>query len=50
MEKNKIWIWKAYDCHSRRMVAWQLGGRDAGTLHKLLEKIGCEGREFVTDD
>ena len=32
------------------MVAWQLGGRDAGTLRKLLEKIGTEGKEFVTDD
>lgn len=32
------------------MVAWQLGGRDSGTLRKLLERIGVEGREFVTDD
>ena len=32
------------------MVAWQLGGRDAGTLKKLLDRIGVEGKEFVTDN
>ena len=32
------------------MVAWQLGRRDAATLALFLEKIGLDGREFVTDD
>ena len=32
------------------MVAWQLGRRDAATLALFLQKIGLEGREFVTDD
>ena len=32
------------------MVAWELGGRNAGTLEKFLKKIGMKGRIFVTDD
>ena len=32
------------------MVSWQLGRRDAGMLKLFLDKIGIEGRTFVTDD
>ena len=50
MEKNKIWIWKAYDPLSKRLLAWELGGRDSGTFQLLLDKIGITDKTFVTDD
>ncbi len=50
MEKNKIWLWKAFDPVSKRVVEWELGGRDDGTLKRLLEKIGIKDHIFMTDD
>ena len=35
---------------ARRTVAWVLGGRNDATCQKLLDKIGAEGKTFVTDD
>ena len=49
-KKNKIWLWKAFDPVSKRVVEWALGGRDDGTLQRLLDKIGPKDRIFVTDD
>ena len=46
----KLWIWRAYDPLARRTIAWVLGGRDDATCQKLLDKIGVEGKTFVTDD
>ena len=31
-------------------VAWAPGGRDDATCKRLLDKIGVEGKTFVTDD
>src|SRR5271154_6016439 len=46
----KLWVWRAYDPITRRTIAWVLGGRDDATCQKLLNKIGLEGKTFVTDD
>ena len=46
----KIWVWRAYDPIARRTVAWVCGGRDDKTLRRLLDKVGIEGRSFLTDD
>ena len=46
----KLWIWRAYDVDTRRVVAWVLGGRDDATCRRLLNKIGLRGKIFVTDD
>ena len=35
---------------ARRTIAWVLGRRDDATCQKLLDKIGLEGKTFVTDD
>ncbi len=35
---------------SKRVVEWELGGRDNGTLKRLLEKIGIKDHIFVTND
>jgi insertion element IS1 protein InsB len=49
-KKNKVWLWRAYDPCSRRTLAWQLGRRNDETAQKLLDKIGIEGKTFVSDD
>lgn len=50
-EKNKIWIWRAYDPVAGRTLAWELGGRDDETVQRLLDKLGgTQGKIFVTDD
>ena len=47
---EKLWLWRAYDPIARRTIAWVLGRRDDATCQKLLDKIGLEGKTFVTDD
>ena len=47
---EKLWLWRAYDPIARRTLAWVLGRRDDATCQKLLNKIGLEGKTFVTDD
>ena len=49
-EKNKVWLWRAYDPVARRTLAWDLGGRDDATCRRLLDKVGIEGNVFLTDD
>jgi insertion element IS1 protein InsB len=49
-EKNKVWLWRAYDPVARRTLAWELGGRDDATCRRLLDKVGIDGHVFVTDD
>jgi len=46
----KLWVWRAYDVDQRRTVAWVLGGRDDATCRRLLDKVGVNGKTFVTDD
>ena len=49
-QKNKVWLWRAYDPGARRALAWELGGRDDATCRRLLAKVGIEGNVFLTDD
>jgi insertion element IS1 protein InsB len=39
VKKNKLWIIKALDRGTRRVVAWVLGRRDAATFRRLYEKV-----------
>ena len=48
-KKNKIWLCKAFDPPSKRVVGWKLGGRDDGTLKRFLSKITIKDGIFVTD-
>jgi insertion element IS1 protein InsB len=50
MEKNKCWVWRAFDPLEGRTLAWVLGQRDDPTCKKLLDKVGLEGPVFLTDD
>ena len=49
-QKNKVWLWRAYDPVARRTPAWGLGGRDDATCRRLLDGTGIEGHVFLTDD
>ena len=48
---DKLWIWKARDRTSGRVVDWECGGRDAATLSRLLGRVErWNPRLYCTDD
>ena len=50
-QKNKLWIWKAYDRNNGRLIDWELGNRDSATLGKLLQRLSpWEVTVYCTDD
>ena len=49
-QKNKCWIWKAYDRGERRCVAWVVGRRDHATLGRLWERIARPECTYYTDE
>lgn len=38
-KKNKIWLIRALDRGSKKIIAWVLGKRNAGTVQKLYDKL-----------
>ena len=53
LKKNgsKLWVWKARDRATDRIIDWELGGRDRATLERLLERLKRWGvRLYCTDD
>ena len=49
--KNKIWVIKAIDRSTRRVVAWVLGNRDIATFKRLYDKVKhLKDCVFYTDD
>jgi insertion element IS1 protein InsB len=36
---NKLWIWKAYDRATGRLVDWECGDRDERTFRRLFERL-----------
>ena len=50
-KKNKLWVWKAYDRNSGRLIDWELGGRDSQTLEKMLKRLlAWKVTVYCTDD
>jgi insertion element IS1 protein InsB len=50
-KKNKLWILKALDRSTRRVVAWVLGHRDTATFRRLYNKVKhLKHCIFYTDD
>ena len=50
-KRNKLWVWKARDRASGRVVDWECGGRDRATLERLLERVERWGaRLYCADD
>jgi insertion element IS1 protein InsB len=50
VKKNLCWIWKALDRHTRRVLAWVVGHRDAATFRRLYNRVKGAGRVSSTDD
>src|SRR4051794_5363007 len=38
-KSNKLWVWKARDRATGRLIDWELGRRDAATLERMLERL-----------
>ena len=38
-KSNKLWIWKAFERGTGRLIDWECGGRDQVTLERLLERL-----------
>src|SRR3954454_2488630 len=38
-KSNKLWVWKARDRATGRLIDWELGGRDKATLERMLERL-----------
>src|SRR5215210_6603549 len=38
-KSNKLWVWKAWDRPTGRLLDWELGSRDRATLERLLERL-----------
>ena len=48
---NQLWIWKAWDRATGRLVDWECGGRDAATAERLLERLKrWRTRLYCADD
>ena len=48
---RKLWIWKAFERATGRLIEWECGDRDRATLDRLLARLEPWGvRLFRTDD
>jgi hypothetical protein len=47
----KLWIWKAFERGTNRLIDWECGNRDQATLDRLLARLKrWSVRLFCTDD
>src|SRR4051794_37427791 len=47
----KLWVWKARDRATGRLLDWELGGRDKATCERLLERVErWNPRLYCADD
>ncbi|HEY9016553.1 MAG TPA: IS1 family transposase [Gemmatimonadales bacterium] len=50
-KSNQLWIWKAWDRATGRLVDWECGGRDAATAQRLIERLNrWRTRLYCADD
>ena len=50
-KSNQLWIWKAWDRATGRLVDWECGGRDAATAKRLIERLkGWQARLYCADN
>ena len=38
-KSNKVWIWKAYNRDTGKLIDWECGGRDAETFRRMLTRL-----------
>ena len=39
VQKNKLWIWKAYCRETGELIDWECGNRDSKTLEKMCRRL-----------
>ena len=49
-KSDKLWVWKAWDRASARLVDWELGGRDKATCARLIERLRRWGARLYCAD
>ncbi len=50
-KSHQLWIWKAWDRATGRLVDWECGGRDAATANRLIARLkGWRTRLYCADD
>src|SRR5918912_3568666 len=50
-KSQPLWIWKAWDRATGRLVDWECGGRDRATCERLIERLKRWGtRLYCADD
>lgn len=49
-KKNKLWLLKAVDRDTRKVISWVLGGRDIETVRRLYKKLEHLDAIFYTDN
>jgi insertion element IS1 protein InsB len=49
-KSNKLWVWKARDRATGRLIDWEPGGRDRATLERLLERLARWGVRLYCAD
>ena len=49
-KKHKIWIWKAYQRETDKIIDWECGARDKKTLQKLMDRLSKWNVELYCTD
>ena len=50
-KSNRLWVWKAWDRATGRLVDWECGGRDKATCERLIERLKrWRTRLYCADD
>ena len=50
-KSQQLWVWKAWDRASGRLVDWECGGRDRATAKRLIERLEhWRARLYCADD
>ena len=49
-KKQKIWIWRAWDCVRGKTIGWCIGNRSAKTFKEFYERFKDLDVIFYTDD
>ena len=49
-KSNRLWVWKAWDRASGRLIDWELGGRDKATCARLIARLRRWGARLYCAD
>lgn len=50
IKKDYIWIWKAIDHNTRKLIGWECGDRSPQTLTKFLDRLNLWWAKRIYSD